>query len=336
MRVEKTSLIPSWQQELQSAFTDIHDLLIFLALDIEDLGLYYEAAKDFPLLATLSYVERIKKSDWNDPLLKQILPHPNELDGHINYHADPVGDAQASVSPGLLHKYYGRALLVTTGSCAIHCRYCFRREFPYSENSAHRSQLESIKQYLLDHPDVTEVILSGGDPLTLSDAKFRHLFESFTELPQIERIRIHTRLPIVLPNRITKQLLSTLSSSDKKVVMVIHANHANELNDDVANVLLNLKDIGVTLLNQTVLLRGINDSADTLSELSQRLFNCHTLPYYLHVLDKVTGAMHFDSSRNHTREVYKQLQKKLPGYLVPKLVCEEASKPYKTILATNF
>lgn len=334
MNVEKTSLIPDWQQEMQTAFTKIDELLIFLELSFDDLSLHQKAAKNFPLLVTKSYAERIIKSDWNDPLLRQVLPHPDELEKHPAYLNDPVGDQQASVSPGLLHKYYGRVLIVSTGACAIHCRYCFRREFPYADNGAHRSQIGSIQQYLADHPDVTEVILSGGDPLMLSDLKFQHLFEMLDEQPQIVRIRIHTRLPIVLPSRITKQLLDTLSSGNKKVVMVIHANHPNELNNEVSNGLLSLKNRGITLLNQTVLLHGVNNEADTLTQLSHRLFDCHTLPYYLHVLDKVTGTTHFDSTMQHTLDIYHQMQQNLPGYLVPKLVSEEAGKPHKTLLAT--
>ena len=330
--IEKKSLIPSWQQELQSAFTNISDLLRFLQLNVDDLSPYHNAAKGFPLLVTENYAERITKADWNDPLLRQVLPHPNELETHPDFLSDPVGDKQSSVSPGLLHKYHGRVLMITTAACAIHCRYCFRREFPYADNSAQRSQFDSIKQYLSSNPSVTEVILSGGDPLTLSDSRFTQLFELICEFPQVERIRIHSRLPIVLPSRITQTLLDTLAASNKKVIIVIHANHPNELSTEVSSVLLAIKNIGVTLLNQTVLLRGVNDNANTLTELSHRLFDCHTMPYYLHTLDKVAGALHFDSTMQHTHEIYDQIKQKLPGYLVPKLVCEEAGKPYKTLL----
>lgn len=328
----KNSSIPNWQQELTSAFTNISQLLTYLELQFDDLSPYLKAHACFPLLVTQSYAARIKKSNWDDPLLRQVLPHPDELKPQLGYLSDPVGDSQASISPGLLHKYHGRALLIATGACAIHCRYCFRREFPYSDNSAKRSQLASITHYLSNNPNISEVILSGGDPLSLSDSKFRYLFESLSNLDQIQRIRIHTRLPIVLPNRITQHLLSTLGSSNKKVVMVIHANHANELSHDVKDVLLALKNHHVTLLNQTVLLNGINDDVDSLEQLSLRLFDCHTLPYYLHVLDKVAGAMHFDKPLADTHKIYEKLQRKLPGYLVPKLVREEAGKPYKTIL----
>ncbi|ORU93406.1 MAG: EF-P beta-lysylation protein EpmB [Cycloclasticus sp. symbiont of Bathymodiolus heckerae] len=335
MNVAKNSAIPSWQQELQSAFTDVNELLAFLELKTDRLDDYYNAAQDFPLLVTLSYAERIKKADWNDPLLRQVLPHPDELTSHPQYLSDPVGDANASVSPGLIHKYHGRVLLITTGACAIHCRYCFRREFPYSNNSAHPSKIDSIKEYLSKNPDVNEVILSGGDPLTLNDTKLSRLFEFLSSNTQIERIRIHTRLPIVLPSRITDQLLNTLASVNQKVIMVIHANHPNELNTDVYEALASLKDINVTLLNQTVLLKGVNDHADTLIKLSNRLFECHTLPYYLHLLDKVNGALHFDSTLQHAKKVYALVQTKLPGYLVPKLVHEEAGEPNKTLLQLN-
>ncbi len=331
--IEKTSLIPNWQQELKSAFTNINELLSFLNLNVEDLSLYSNAAKKFPLLVTRSYAERIVKSDWNDPLLRQVLPHPDELAAHPNYLSDPVGDSSASISPGLIHKYYGRILIISTGACAIHCRYCFRREFPYSDNSAHRSQLDSISQYLSNHTEVTEVILSGGDPLTLSDSKLQHLLEQLVKQPQVERIRIHTRIPIVLPSRITQALIKTLSSTPKKVIIVIHSNHPNELNHEVSAALLSLKSIGVILLNQTVLLRGVNDNADTLVKLSHRLFDCSTIPYYLHLLDKVTGATHFDSTQAHSDNIYQQIQERLPGYLVPKLVREEAGKKHKTIMA---
>ncbi len=332
--VAKNSPIPNWQQELSSAYTKPEELLNYLELQVDDISPYNEAAKKFPLLVSHSYAQRIKKRDWNDPLLRQVLPLPDELASPSGYSSDPVGDDNASVSPGLLHKYHGRALLIATGACAIHCRYCFRREFPYSNNSAHRSQLASIKTYLLNHPEITEIILSGGDPLTMSDSKFSHLFQSLSEIEQIERIRIHTRLPIVLPSRINTELLTTLSSSTKKVIMVIHANHANELSEEVSNALLALKKSNVTLLNQTVLLKGINDDVGSLEKLSLRLFENHTLPYYLHVLDKVSGAMHFDKPLVESYQLHELLQQRLPGYLVPKLVREDSGKPYKTLLSS--
>ena len=331
-KIEKNSSIPSWQQELRSAYTQPSELLKYLELEVDDIDLYNKASKKFPLLVSHSYAQRIKKGDWNDPLLRQVLPHPDELVSTPAYSNDPVGDGNASVSPGLLHKYHGRALMIATGACAIHCRYCFRREFPYSNNSANRSQFANIKDYLISHPEITEIILSGGDPLTLNDSKLADLIQSLSNIGQIERIRIHTRLPIVLPSRITAELLATLSSSNKQIVMVIHANHANELNDDVSHVLLALKKHGVTLLNQTVLLRGINDNVNSLEQLSLRLFNVHTLPYYLHVLDKVSGAAHFDKALPDIYKLYELLQQRLPGYLVPKLVQEEKGKPYKTLL----
>tara|TARA_R110002074_G_scaffold228259_2_gene399987 strand:+ start:193982 stop:195004 length:1023 start_codon:yes stop_codon:yes gene_type:complete len=336
MNAEKNSITAIWQQELQAAFTNINELLHFLKLDADDLTPHQQAAKDFPLLVTRSYAERIKKSDWSDPLLRQVLPLPDELDEQPAYSSDPVGDNHASVLPGLIHKYHGRVLIVATGACAIHCRYCFRRSFSYANNSANRSQIDSIIGYINNNPDVTEVILSGGDPLTLSDARFRDLMTRISNISQIERIRIHTRLPIVLPNRITTTLLETLGAIRQKVIVVVHANHPNELTDQVSDALLALKRNDVTLLNQTVLLKGVNDNEKTLTQLSLRLFDCHTLPYYLHVLDKVSGAMHFDTDINEVYNIYEQLQRKLPGYLLPKLVREVQGKPYKTLLNLSF
>ncbi len=336
INIEKNSPIPHWQQELRTAFTNISDLLFYLHLDSADLSLQYQASKNFPLLATKSYVDRIKKSDWADPLLRQILPLADELKQHPDFINDPVGDSQASVMPGLLHKYHGRVLLVTTGACAIHCRYCFRRAFPYSDNSAHRSQITAIIDYLTNNPGITEVILSGGDPLTLSDAKFQHLISTLSDIQHIDRIRIHSRIPVVLPSRITDKFLDTLASSDKKIIMVIHANHPNELNHEVEKGLLKMKQLGITLLNQTVLLQGVNDDPVILTQLSFRLFDCHTLPYYLHLLDKVSGAQHFDINNPTVKILYEQLQATLPGYLVPKLVREESGEAYKTPIQIQF
>jgi len=335
IRLEKTSSPPLWQQELQSAFTNLRDLCQFLELPIDDIAQHNVASDKFPLLVTRSYAERIKKADWFDPLLRQILPSAYELKQPPGFLSDPVGDTQATALPGLIHKYHGRILVIATGACAIHCRYCFRREFPYSDNSVNRSQIDSINTYLQQNTDVSEVILSGGDPLTLGETKFRDLFNSLINNPQVKRLRIHTRLPIVLPSRITTDLLDTFSSTNKHVIIVIHANHANELTTDVADALFALKSAGVTLLNQTVLLNGVNNDPSSLIRLSQRLFDCHTLPYYLHVLDKVAGAAHFDCSLSDIHATYQEVQRQLPGYLVPKLVKEEAGQPYKTLLSLD-
>jgi len=333
--IEKISPTPIWQTELQTAFTNTGDLLTYLNLNTQALTQHEKAAEGFPLLVTRSYASRIQPANWQDPLLRQVLPHPDELVNQAGYVNDPVGDNEANIAPGLLQKYQGRVLVITTGACAIHCRYCFRREFQYSGNSAHQSQLESIQQHLVNHPNIHEVILSGGDPLMLSDIKFSALFDCLTNMPQVKRIRLHTRLPVVLPSRITLELLATLRTSHKKVIVVIHSNHPNELSHEVANGLLSLKNTGATLLNQTVFLKGINDNPETLIELSLRLFDCHTLPYYLHVLDKVIGSAHFDSKTHHIHHVYQQIQKELPGYLVPRLVKELAGEPNKTLLSLS-
>jgi EF-P beta-lysylation protein EpmB len=330
--VEKNSPHKSWQHEMGEAFTKLDELLSFLRLDINDLSNYNKAHQTFPLLVSRSYAERMTKSDPNDSLLRQVLPSPAELITHPDYTRDPVGDQQASVIPGLIHKYHGRILIVTTGACAIHCRYCFRRAFPYSDNSANPSQTESIMRYLRDNTDIQEVIFSGGDPLMMNDQRLANYFKQLTEIKHIKRIRIHSRLPIVLPSRITDDLLSLFDSLPQQLILVVHTNHAQELSSDVEHALSKLRQVIPHLFNQTVLLKGVNDNANTLIKLSHRLFDQHVIPYYLHTLDKIEGAQHFDIPLEEAFELYKKLQSALPGYLVPKLVKEEAGKPHKTQL----
>ncbi|ORU89571.1 MAG: EF-P beta-lysylation protein EpmB [Cycloclasticus sp. symbiont of Poecilosclerida sp. M] len=334
--VAKSYTPQTWQQELANAFTQLDDLLSFLDLEIDDLANHYKANHDFPLLVTLSYAKCIKKSDLNDPLLRQVLPTPGEIKNGSAYSVDPVGDEQASVLPGLIHKYHGRVLLVTTGACAIHCRYCFRRSFPYSENSALRSQFTDIVAYLNKNPDISEVIFSGGDPLTLSDQRLKSYFEQLANIEHIKRIRIHSRLPIVLPSRITDELVSLLKAVRQQLIIVVHANHANELSIDVCRAINKLSEATPHLFNQTVLLKGVNDSAETLVELSHKLFDYKVTPYYLHVLDRVKGAQHFDLEIDRINILYEQVQSALPGYLVPKLVKEESGRRHKTLLTPAY
>jgi len=322
----------SWQQELSDAFTRLDDLLDFLSIDIKNLTEHERACKSFPLLVTRSYAERIKKGDISDPLLRQVLPLPAELQQHSNFSNDPVGDSTATVLPGLIHKYHGRALIVTTPACAIHCRYCFRRTFPYADNSAHRSHFEHILSHLKSNPDIEEVILSGGDPLTLSDQRFKEVITKISAIKHIRRIRLHTRLPIVLPSRVTDFLLDTLVKISQPIIIVIHANHPNEITSEVTQALIKLKHPQITLLNQSVLLKGINDQADILVKLSHRLFDAQVLPYYLHLLDRVNGSMHFDLPQHEALTIYQHIQQKLPGYLVPRLAREEEAMPNKTLI----
>lgn len=322
----------SWQNELANAFRKPEDLIDYLGLEIEDLDAYSKAHQLFPTLVTQHFAEQINKADINDPLLRQVLPLPDELVITEGYSQDPVGDMAASVTPGLIHKYHSRALVIATGACAIHCRYCFRRSFPYSENSTQRSSLHEAIDYLKANDNINEVILSGGDPLTLSDKRLGEFIDEAAAISHIKKLRIHSRLPVVLPSRITDNLLSLLQKTSLKVIMVIHANHANEFSNDVAQALDGLQQAGVTLLNQTVLLNGVNDDVNSLVDLSNTLFKNQVLPYYLHVLDKVSGAAHFNTPLNKTFALYTEIQKQLPGYLVPKLVKEEQGKPNKTLL----
>jgi len=330
--VVKISNSQTWQQELSGAFTQLDKLLTYLKLDITDLNEHERANTLFPLLVTRSFASRINKNDPLDPLLKQVLPLPSELDKHVLFTHDPVGDDKATVLPGLIHKYYGRVLLIITGACAIHCRYCFRRAFPYANNSSTPAHVGKVLTYLKNHEEIEEVILSGGDPLTVSDQRLTKIITDIQSITHIKRLRIHTRLPIVLPNRITDTLIDLLKETTLKVVFVLHVNHPNELSNDVETVIHRLKKASITLLNQTVLLKGVNDDPKTLTDLSYRLFDNDIQPYYLHLLDKVDGAIHFDIAQEDALTIYKKVQKRLPGYLVPKLVSEIQGETNKTLI----
>lgn len=267
----------------------------------------------------------------NPALLRQILPATEELrDNHGS--TDPVGDAESTVAPGVIHKYTGRVLLIANGLCAINCRYCFRRHFPYAQQYASHDNWRAAIEYLRQRPDVREVILSGGDPLTLSTNRLRALTEQLCGIDHITAIRIHSRVPVVLPERITPDLLDWLRMLPLKKVLVIHANHADELAPHLRAVFIALRETGTTLLNQSVLLKGVNDTPETLATLSQRLFDMGILPYYLHLLDPVQGASHFTVPQETASRIYTRLQTMLPGYLVPKLVKEIPRKPSKTLL----
>jgi EF-P beta-lysylation protein EpmB len=321
-----------WKRELADATTSVVSLLECLGLD------RYAGEIDiqpgFRCLVTKAYINRMEAGNINDPLLRQVLPVVEETDAQIQQLGvnDPVGDLDALVSPGLIHKYHGRALLITTGACAIHCRYCFRRVYPYQQSSCTGKALQDALLYLNEHPEIEEIILSGGDPLILDNERLSQLISTLEGIRHVHTIRIHTRLPIVLPSRINTGLLDLFNASRFHTVMVIHANHANELDEAVSTGLQQLHDTGVILLNQSVLLKGINDNADALVDLSRRLFQCSTLPYYLHLLDPVTGAMHFAVSKHTAIDLKRQLEERLPGYLVPRLVREIAGNKAKTAI----
>lgn len=321
-----------WQRLWREAVRDPQELLTLLGLEHAASRIAGPAATQFPLRVPRGFVARMRRGDLSDPLLRQVLPLDEEDRLVPGFGLDAVGDGAARGASGVIHKYRGRALLVATGSCAVHCRYCFRRHFPYAEETAAANGWGSALTWLREHPDIDELILSGGDPLSLSTAKLAELTGQLRELPQIRRLRIHTRLPVVLPERVEASLLAWLGELPLQKVVVIHANHANELDARVDRAMLALRGTGATLLNQAVLLRGVNDDADALAALSERLFAAGVLPYYLHQLDRVAGAAHFEVGDDRARALHARLQARLPGYLVPRLVREIAGQPGKTPL----
>ncbi|MDD1607196.1 MAG: EF-P beta-lysylation protein EpmB [Methylococcaceae bacterium] len=319
----------NWQQQLAEAFTTIEDLCRYLDLNPADLSVSTLAQQNFALRVPLSFAACMEKGNPHDPLLRQVLPIKDELLLYPDYNNDPVGDLPAATQTGVLHKYQGRVLLINTGSCAINCRYCFRRNFPYADLQLGKQQEQAVIQSIQDDTSIHEVILSGGDPLLLSDARLTRLIEQINTIAHVKRIRIHSRLPIVLPARITSELIDTLTQSPKQIVMVVHCNHANELNQRVIYACEQLKHHGITLLNQSVLLKGVNDDAAVLCELSERLFQHGVIPYYLHLLDKATGTGHFAVSETEALLLMERVQARLSGYLVPKLVKEVAGAESK-------
>lgn len=320
-----------WKDQLRNLVTDTDTLLDILEIDDNKIrATAKQATKLFPLKATHSYINSISKANINDPLLRQILPLGNELDSTPGYTNDPTGDQIATQSPGLLHKYAGRVLIILTSACAIHCRYCFRREYPYADSSAQRKEWQHIQQYLKQDSSIEEVILSGGDPLMLDNKKLADLLNMISDVPHIKRIRIHSRLPIVLPERITPELCRLLAQQACKIILVVHSNHPNELSKKVEQAINMLTALPITIFNQAVLLAGVNDQLATLKALSEDLFSLGIIPYYLHVLDKVKGAAHFAIPESEIDHLYKGLLTNLPGYLVPKLVMDLPEKDSKT------
>jgi len=322
----------SWQSELSGAITDLASLLTYTGNRIEDITGLDTGSLSFPLRVPRPFADRIVPGNPHDPLLRQVLPLTQENLPIPGYISDPLDEAASNITPGIIHKYHGRVLLILTGACAINCRYCFRREFPYSENQNSMTEWQQALDYIRQDDSITEVIFSGGDPLLNSDKKLQQLTRAIANIPHVKRLRIHTRLPVVIPQRITTELLAWLTETRLQTVMVIHSNHANEIDSSVEMALQQLSNQGVILLNQSVLLKGINDSVEALSHLSERLFEAGVLPYYLHLLDKVQGAAHFDLDEDKARELAGKLAAHLPGYLTPKLVKENPGEPAKTPL----
>ena len=317
----------NWQTQLSEAITSIDELLSILKL--ESLRAEVYVPKHFELRVPRGFVAKMSIGDSNDPLLRQVLPDQREQIKVTGYVADPLSENTQNPVKGMLHKYQSRVLLTVTGACAIHCRYCFRQHFDYSANMPTADAKENIIDYITAHPEINEVILSGGDPLNVTNRRLFAWLDTLESLPQLTTIRLHTRLPLVIPARLDNALLTRLSQSRCHIVMVIHCNHANEIDALTAEHLQRARAAGITLLNQAVLLKGINNSVAVQTQLSQRLFSAGVLPYYLHVLDKVAGAAHFDNDERFAIELYWSLLAALPGYLVPKLVRELPNKPFK-------
>ena len=324
-----------WKRLWREAIRDPRELLELLGLRSLGCRLPQGAAAQFPLRVPRGFVARMRHGDPSDPLLRQVLPLDDEDRIVPGFDFDAVGDATARSASGVLQKYSGRALLVTTGSCAVHCRYCFRRHFPYDEEMAAREGWREAIATLRGDTTVDEVILSGGDPLSLATPKLAELTDALARIPHIKRLRIHTRLPVVLPERVDAELSVWLSKLPWPVAVVVHANHANEFDADVDAAIRRLRHAGCTVLNQAVLLRGVNDSVDALSALSERAYAAGVLPYYLHQLDRVAGAAHFEVEDCVALSLHAALAARLSGYLVPKLVREVAGDPGKRPLSAR-
>ena len=321
-----------WRQLLADAVSDLDELLALLDLDESCFGKRADAlrsVRSFALRVPRGFVGRMRRGDPDDPLLRQVLPIDREMIPVGDFTTDPVGELSSPPVDSVLHKYQGRALVIVTGACAIHCRYCFRRHFPYVDHVAAVGNLEAAIARITVDPGINEVVLSGGDPLTMADLRLERLARSLAAAPHVRRLRIHTRLPIVLPQRVDATLASWIGDLGLPVVVVVHANHANEIDGNVRRALAALDAAGATLLNQAVLLAGVNDSAAALANLSETLFDAGALPYYLHMLDPVEGAAHFEVPEDRARRLQTELTNRLPGYLVPRLVREVEGAPAK-------
>ena len=329
------TLTPTWQHLLSNAISDPAELLSLLNLPEEVLEPARRAAAQFPLRVPLPFIERMLKGDLNDPLLKQVLPLDQELEPVEGFTTDPLAEMQSNPHDGLIHKYQGRVLLITTGACAINCRYCFRRHFPYQENRLGPEQWQSILDYIAADSSISEVLFSGGDPLVTPDRRLKKMLHDLAEIPHLQRVRFHTRLPVVIPQRITDELIEALTSTRLKPVVVLHSNHPNEIDATLGEALIPMQQARIPVLNQAVLLKGVNDEVAVLKQLNERLFDVGVLPYYLFVLDPVAGSAHFDISDQQAQALMRDLQTQLPGYLLPKLAREVPGKPSKTLLSLD-
>lgn len=322
---------PDWQLELKQAYTRPDDLLRALHLEPSLFTADTQARQLFSMRVPRPFVAQMQVGNPDDPLLRQVLPLRNEFDSAPGYTADPLQEQQGPVN-GLLHKYKSRVLLILQGGCAVNCRYCFRRHFPYDKLTFSKRQQQDTIAYIQQNPEVNEVILSGGDPLMANDERLEELINDLELLPQLTRLRIHSRLPVVIPSRLTDKLKDLLSRSRLQSIVVLHVNHANELSPELTQSLGDWHRAGIHLLNQSVLLSGINDNLEALKELSEKLFSAQVLPYYLHQLDKVEGASHFAVSDEEAQSLWQKMTHELPGFLVPRLVREQAGELSKTAI----
>ncbi len=321
----------TWQSYVKTAIRSVEELCE--ALNLPRRLAKPSVVQPFSTFVPQPYLDRIRRGDPNDPLLLQVLPQRAEADIAPGFGLDAVGDQAASVAPGIIHKYKGRALIIATGTCAVHCRYCFRRHFPYESVPASTEYWELALKTVRDDTSISEVILSGGDPLMLVDSRLAELIDVIAEIPHVRRLRIHSRLPIVIPQRITGLLVKLLRSARPTIIVVVHANHPNELNLLCRNSLARLMDAGIPVLNQSVLLKNVNDDIAVLVKLSEQLLECRVIPYYLHQLDRVLGAAHFEVPISRGKFLVEQMRQRLPGYAVPRYVRDVAGQSAKEILA---
>ncbi|KGE04863.1 EF-P beta-lysylation protein EpmB [Pseudohaliea rubra] len=329
--------VGDWQAQLRAAITSPAQLAAALALDPAHFGDSAGAAADFALRVPQPFLARMRRGDPDDPLLRQVMAAGVELQAAPGFNDDPVGEvAEANPRPGIVRKYAGRALLLVAGGCAVNCRYCFRRHFPYGENALSRAECDAALTWLADEDDIEELILSGGDPLLAGDRYLAELVDALHRLPRLKTLRVHTRLPVVIPDRVTAGLLDALDRDGLRTVLVLHANHGNEIDRAVQGACERLRGRGITLLNQAVLLAGVNDSADALAGLSDALWDAGVLPYYLHLLDPVRGAAHFAVPDDRAQRLVGELATRKPGYLVPRLVREVPGAASKRELAPAY
>jgi len=318
-----------WQKELANVVTDPKQLLEILDIDANTYQQHFNARQLFPVRVPLPFIKRMQQGDFNDPLLKQVMPLSDEFIKVDGFNQDPLAEHD-SVAEGLLHKYKHRVLMIVKAGCAINCRYCFRRHFPYQDNSPNKVRWQEALAYIAKHDEINEVIFSGGDPLMASDQHLAWLVKQLEAIPHITRLRLHTRLPVVIPQRITDYLVNILKNSRLKSTMVLHINHANEIDDDFSKALEPLRNARIPLFNQSVLLKGVNDNIEALANLCEKSFDHGIQPYYLHLLDKVQGAAHFEVSEQQAVGLYKALMARLAGFLLPKMVREIAGEANKT------